>query len=83
MLVRPFKHKINNVLLIINEGSLLCVSLLLQVFKFNNKRAINMAGWLMISVVGINIVTNFMISIVYNVRSKIEMCKRSKFRVSK
>ena len=41
-----------------------------------------MAGWLMISVVGINIVTNFMISIVYNIRSKIEMCKRSKFRVS-
>lgn len=67
---QPFKHKVTNVLLIINEGALVCISLIQQVFKFKVPMVIDSMGWAMITIMCVEIFTNFLISITYNVRLK-------------
>ena len=72
IITKPFKSTIDNYLTIINECSLMAISLLQLLFvtEIKDQDTINYTGWVMISICTINIATNFMISFVINIRRK-------------
>ena len=69
----PYKHPINNLLIVINESSLLIIGFIQVVFYTNlkSKEVIVIAGWIMIAVCILNILINFILWILYNIRVRI------------
>lgn len=73
----PFKSTIDNTLAIINEVSVLSISLLQLIFTtdIKDQDIINYTGWVMIGALSLNVITNFAISFIVNIRRR---CLKSK-----
>lgn len=88
VLSHPFKEKVDNILLIINEITLLIISFLQLFFVTDIKEInfINYTGWVMISVwiiskcfiftFSIDVFVNFGISITINIRLRLSKWKK-------
>lgn len=87
ILAKPFKEKVDNILIIINEIALFIISFLQLFFVTDIKDVnfINYVGWVMIAACGISknfssiipsdVIANFAISIITNIRLRIKQWK--------
>ena len=68
----PFKSLIDNLLAIINEASVLVISLLQLIFTtdIKDQNTIDYTGWAMIGALSANVLINFAISFTVNIRRK-------------
>ena len=75
----PYKHPINNLLIVINESSLLIIGFIQVVFYTNlkSKEVIVIAGWIMIAVCILNILINFILWMLYNIRVRIQKWRKT------
>ena len=75
----PFKSPIDNALAIINDMSVLAISLLQLLFitDIKDKDTINYTGWVMIGALSANILSNFGISFIVNIRHKLKKTKKT------
>ena len=74
---RPYRHAVNNMLIIVNEIALTLISFIQVIFYTNSKtkNIILITGWVMVSLCVTNIFANFTIWIFYNIRLRVIKCK--------
>ena len=70
---QPYKHKVYNLLILVNEMHLFVISLIQIVFYTDNKssKIILFIGWTMIALWIFNIIINLAIWIVFNIKENI------------
>ena len=73
---QPYKHKVYNLLILVNEMHLFAISFIQIVFYTNNKsnKVILFTGWTMITLWIFNIITSFAIWIIFNIKERIRKC---------